>query len=70
MKAVRDILMTFALVTGLSLAIAAQKHDDGKKPPPKPSPPVVTPQPKNPPPDSKPKKPGEAAALWRRPEEA
>ena len=50
------------MVIGLTFAVSAQK--DGKKPP-KPPPPVVTPQPKPPPDSNKPKKPGEAAAIWK-----
>ena len=50
------------MVLGLTFAVSAQK--DCKKPP-KPPPPVVTPQPKPPPDSNKPKKPGEAAAVWK-----
>ena len=55
MRVIQKILLTFAMVFGLSLAISAQKEDP-KKPPPKGTPPVVNPQPK-PPPQDKPKKP-------------
>lgn len=64
MRVLREILITFALVAGLSLAVSAQK-DDPKKPPPKGNPPVVNPGQKpprdNPPRNdnsNKPKKPG------------
>lgn len=59
MKVIQKILLTFAMVLGLSFAAFAQK--ESPKPPPKEKPPVVTPQPKNPPP----KKPGEALAIWK-----
>lgn len=59
MKVLHKILFTFALVGGLSFAVAAQKED---KKPPKPPPPVIKPgegkkPPKN---DDKPKKPAMA----------
>jgi len=61
MRVLKEILLTFALVAGLSLAVSAQK-DDQKKVPPKANPPVVNPRQKPPPPknddNSKPKKPG------------
>ena len=61
MKVFKEILLTFALVAGLSLAVSAQK-DDQKKPPPKENPPVVNPRQKPPPPkndnNNKTKKPG------------
>ena len=60
MKVLQKILITFAMVIGLSLAAFAQKED--KKPPPKGTPPVVTPQPK-PPDPNKPKKP-ELAVIY------
>lgn len=60
MREIQKILLTFAIVFGLSLAISAQKEDP-KKPPPKGTPPVVNPQPKPPPrenpPPKKPDKP-------------
>ena len=58
MRVIQKILLTFAMVVGLSLAVWAQK-DNPKKAPPKGTPPVVTPQPKPPPretPKEKPKK--------------
>ncbi|MBV9216783.1 MAG: hypothetical protein JO053_11455 [Acidobacteria bacterium] len=68
MKVVRNILITAAMVAGLSIAAFAQKDGD-KKPPPKNPPPVINPSgPKPPPPkDTKPKKPGgdEAVSFWR-----
>ena len=57
MRILHKILITFAMVVGLSLAVSAQK-DDQKKTPPKGTPPVVNPQPKPPPPDPNKKKPG------------
>lgn len=51
------------MVAGLSMAVAAQKNDDQKKPPPKGTPPVVNPQPK-PPPQPTPKKPGYAFVVY------
>ena len=68
MKLVRNILITAAMVIGLSVAAFAQKDGDKKPPPPKGTPPVITPSgPKPPPPkDTKPKKPGgEAVIVWR-----
>ena len=62
MKVLQKILFTFAMVIGLTFAVSAQKDD---KKPPKPPPPVVTPQPKPPPDSNKPKKPGEAVAVWK-----
>ena len=47
MKSIKRIILIFSIVTGLSLAVSAQKND--KKPPPKGRPPVVTPQQKDPP---------------------
>ncbi len=58
MKVLQKILITFAMVAGLSICVFAQK-DDQKKPP-KGTPPVVTPQPKPPPDPNKPKKPEHA----------
>ena len=56
MKVLEKILLTFAMVIGLSLAVSAQKGDDQKKPP-KTKPPVVTPPNKKPPKnEDKPKK--------------
>lgn len=56
MRVLQKILFTFAMIAGLSFAVAAQKED---KKPPKPPPPVINPgegkkPPKN---DDKPKKP-------------
>ena len=66
MRVLQKILLTFAMVAGLSVAAFAQKEDP-KKPPPKPSPPVVNPAPTKPPPD--PKKPhGGIAVIWIRTE--
>jgi hypothetical protein len=60
MKILKHILVTFAIVVGLTLSVAAQKDDKNR--PPK-NPPVVDPKPKppreNPPKgDDRPKKPG------------
>jgi hypothetical protein len=64
MKALRRLIFGFVLVAGLSVVASAQKD---QKPPPKERPPVVKPQPKPPPDNSdKGKKPGEAAARWKR----
>lgn len=70
MKLMKQTLMIFAMVVGLSAAAFAQKDD--KKPPPKEKPPVVTPQPKNPPPDqNKPKKPNsEFSVIWKQDDRA
>lgn len=61
MNTLKQILFTFAVVIGLSIAISAQKNDP-KKPPPKDPPPVVNPREKPPPQKpregDKPKKPG------------
>jgi hypothetical protein len=66
MKVLQKLLFSLVLVAGLSVVASAQKDGD-KKPPPKERPPVVTPQPKPPPDNSnKVRKPGEAAALWKR----
>jgi hypothetical protein len=66
MRVLKEILLIFALVFGLSLAVSAQK-DDQKKPPPKGNPPVVNPGREKPPPppkgNDKPKKPGGGYAL-------
>jgi hypothetical protein len=71
MRVVRKFLLIFAMVAGLSIGVAAQQHDDGKKPPPKNPPPKVNPQPKPPPDSNKPKRPGEAmAVIWIREDEA
>jgi hypothetical protein len=61
MNTLKQILFTFAVVIGLSVAVSAQKNDP-KKPPPKPPPPVVNPGGEKPPKprDEKPKKPGMA----------
>lgn len=68
MKNLRYIIMTLALIAGLSAVSFAQKDD--KKSPPKGTPPVINPQPKNPPPQKTPepgrKKPDEVAAFWKR----
>lgn len=63
MRVLKEILLVFALVFGLSLAVSAQKDDQRR--PPKEKPPVVTPKekpPKDNPPKGgdKPKKPGYA----------
>ena len=67
MRVLKQILLTFAIVIGLSVAAFAQK--DGPKKPPK-DPPVVTPGDKKPPKDppksndgNKPKKPGYAIEI-------
>ena len=57
MKALKNILMGFAIVAAMSFTVSAQKKDDKKDPPPKPKPPVVRPEDKRPPRDEKPKKP-------------
>ncbi|MEO7674231.1 MAG: hypothetical protein ABIU09_09170 [Pyrinomonadaceae bacterium] len=68
MNTFKHILFTFAMVAGLSVAVAAQK-DDPKKPPPKDPPPVVNPREKPPPRQNppregdKPKKPGMAQQI-------
>ena len=61
MKVLKHILVTFAIVMGLTFSVAAQKDDKNR--PPK-TPPVVDPKPKDNPPrgnppkgDDKPKKP-------------
>ena len=64
MRTLQKLIFGLVLAVGLSVVASAQR-DDQKKPPPKERPPVVTPQPK-PPPENKGKKPGEAAALWKR----
>jgi len=56
MKTLQQILFTLIVVTGLSLAVSAQK---GEKPPPKEKPPKIDPKPKDPP-KPKPQKPGMA----------
>ena len=67
MKVLQKILFTFAMVTGVTIALSAQ--NDPKKPPPKDPPPVINPQPKNPPPqkppETKPIKPSGAEAIWK-----
>ncbi len=69
MKTLKQLILTFAVVIGLSMAVLAQK-DDQKKPPPKPPPPVVNPgekPPRNPPREGdKPKKPGMAYSIAQR----
>lgn len=67
MKVIKQILIGFVLIVGMSIAAFAQK-DDQKKPPPKGNPPVVTPREKppreNPPKgEDRPKKPGMAFVL-------
>ena len=62
MNTLKQILFTFAVVIGLSIAISAQKNDEQKKPPVKDPPPVVNPREKPPPREKpregdKPKKP-------------
>lgn len=67
MKVLQKILMTFAVLLGLAMAVSAQKGPK-KPPPPKQDPPVVTPQPKNPPresPKPKPKKPSYSFVVWK-----
>lgn len=59
MKELQKILFAFAMVIGLSMAVAAQKEDP-KKPPPKPPPPVIKPGEGKKPKEDKPKKPGMA----------
>lgn len=63
MKMLQKILITCALVAGLSVVASAQKDD---KRPPKEKPPVVNPQPK-PAPTPEPKKPKPNATyfVWR-----
>lgn len=70
MKVLRHILFTLVMVTGLTLAVSAQKQDDPKKPPPKGTPPVINPIPKPPPDSNKPKKPGYSLIVFRTPESA
>ena len=72
MKVLEKILISAAMIVGLSVGAYAQK-DGGKKPPPKDPPPVVTPQPKNPPQqrppsDGKPKKPSATLLFWKQEE--
>ena len=66
MNTLKQLILTFAVVIGLSMAVLAQK-DDQKKPPPKEPPPVVNPRekppPRNPPREDKPKKPGMALSM-------
>ncbi len=64
MKVLQRILLTFAIVLGLSLAVSAQR-DGPKKPPPKPPPPVINPEGKKPPKDDKPKKPSFALIVGK-----
>lgn len=60
MKTLRQLIFIFVAVTGLTLAVSAQKNDQKK--PPKDPPPVINPgdkKPKERPPrEDKPKKPG------------
>jgi hypothetical protein len=65
MNTFKQILFTFAVVIGLSIAVSAQKNEDQKKPPPKPPPPVVNPGGQKPPKprEEKPKKPGMASSF-------
>ena len=69
MNTFKQLILTFAVVIGLSMAVLAQK-DDPKKPPPKDPPPVVNPRekppPRNPPREDKPKKPGMAYSIAQR----
>ena len=73
MKFLEKILISIAMIVGLSVGAYAQK-DGGKKPPPKDPPPVVTPQPKNPPTQrppsdgNKPKKPASGLLFWKQEE--
>jgi hypothetical protein len=63
MRVLKDILFTMVLVTGLTLAVSAQKGGQ-QKPPPKDPPPKVNPGQKPPPPkNEKPKKPGMAMEM-------
>ena len=70
MKFFKNILIAFALVTGLSVTSMAQKGGP-QKPPPKDPPPVVVPGKGNPQPretpkgGDRPKKPGISAAIRR-----
>lgn len=71
MKTLKQLILTFAVVIGLSMAVLAQK-DDQKKPPPKEPPPTVNPPREKPPPRNppregdKPKKPGMAYSIAQR----
>jgi len=58
MKTLRQLIFIFVAITGLTLAVSAQKNNQQK--PPKDPPPVINPgkPPKPPPKDDKPKKPG------------
>ncbi len=57
MRVVRNILLMFGMVVGLTLSASAQKSDDKKPPPKNPNPPVINPAPpKNPPDNGKGKK--------------
>lgn len=73
MNTLKQLLFTFAVIAGLSIAASAQK-DDQKKPPPKDPPPVVNPRQDKPPPrerpreGDKPKKPGMAYSIAERKE--
>lgn len=63
MNTLVKMILTFALVGGLSVAASAQKDD---KRPPKEKPPVVNPQPKPPPtPEPKKPKPNATDAAWK-----
>jgi len=58
MKSLKEIILMFAVVSGLALSIPAQNNDDQKRPP-KPRPPVVDPKQKPPKGGGdRPKKPG------------
>ncbi len=62
MTVLQKILLTLAMVVGLSLGVSAQKNDPKK--PPKPPPPVINPGDKKPPKgDDKPKKPNGAVSI-------
>lgn len=67
MRKLKQIVLGFFLLAGLSMAVSAQKQNDQKKPPPKEPPPKVRPGENKPPPrESRPKKPGsEFAIIWR-----
>lgn len=66
MRVLHQILITFVMIAGMSLAVSAQKED--KKPrPPKPPPPVINPREDKKPPknEDKPKKPGMAMIVGK-----
>ena len=71
MNTLKQLIFTFAVVIGLSIAVSAQK-DDQRRPPPKDPPPTVNPPREKPPPqkppgdEKKPKKPEMAFAILLR----